>query len=141
MHWNRILAIPLLLAYAIPAAANASAPKNPQDRTQFFQDVVVEANDTANVIQCFGCNVYVRGHVTGDIIAGGGSIYISGPVDGDVAAIGGHIQSKFRRRTARQSRRNRRLRNHSGDGKIRSQTSWHFRMRLFRDNTAPRRAA
>jgi hypothetical protein len=93
LHWNRILAISLLLAYAIPAAASAAAPRNPQDRTQFFQDVIVEANDTANVVQCFGCNVYVRGHVTGDIIAGGGSIYISGPVDGDVAAIGGHIRA------------------------------------------------
>jgi hypothetical protein len=91
LHWNKILAIPVLLACAISAAAISAPPKNPHDRIQFFQDIIVDANDTANVVQCFGCNVHVRGHVTGDIITGGGSIYISGPVDGDAAAIGGHI--------------------------------------------------
>jgi len=43
------------------------------------------------VVQCFGCNVYVRGHVTGDVLTGGGSIYISGTVDGNALAVGGHI--------------------------------------------------
>ena len=94
MHWNRILAIPVFLACAIPAVTAPIPQVNPQDRTHFFHDITVEANDTANVVQCFGCNVHVRGHVTGDIVTGGGSIYISGPVDGDVLAVGGHVDTK-----------------------------------------------
>jgi hypothetical protein len=94
LRWNQLLAIPFFLACAIPAAAAPIPQANPQDRTHFFHDITVEANDTANVVQCFGCNVHVRGHVTGDIVTGGGSIYISGPVDGDVLAVGGHVDTK-----------------------------------------------
>lgn len=97
MLWNRILAsavLPLLLVpCSIPAAALESLPKNPQDRTQFFRDVVVAPNGAANVVQCFGCNVRVYGHVTGDVLTVGGSIYIFGLVDGNALAVGGHIES------------------------------------------------
>ncbi|MGH9748188.1 MAG: hypothetical protein ACRD59_18985 [Candidatus Acidiferrales bacterium] len=89
---NRIVAIFALLLCAIPAAADQVSPKNSRDKTQFFHDIIIEPNDTANVVQCFGCNVYVRGHVTGDIVTGGGSIYISGPVDGVAFAFGGHVE-------------------------------------------------
>ncbi|MGA8142457.1 MAG: hypothetical protein WB987_01035 [Candidatus Acidiferrales bacterium] len=94
MHWNRILAIPIVFLFAIPVAADLAAVKNPQDRTQIFHDVIVGPNGTANVVQCFGCNVYVRGHVTGDVFTGGGSIYISGLVDGNALAVGGHIEAQ-----------------------------------------------
>ena len=94
MHRKRILAILVFFACAIPAAAVPNPQANPQDRTHFFHDITIEPNDTANVVQCFGCNVHVRGHVTGDIVTGGGSVYISGPVDGDVLAVGGHIDVK-----------------------------------------------
>jgi hypothetical protein len=92
LRLSRNLAIPLLLLCVIPAAAGQSSPKNPRDRSQMFRDVIVAPNETANVVQCFACNVYVRGHVTGDIVTGGGSIYISGPVDGVAFAIGGHVE-------------------------------------------------
>ncbi len=98
MHWKHILAISVLLLLlvlrALPAAALEAPPKNPQDRTQFFRDVVVGPNGTANVVQCFGCNVHVLGHVTGDVLTVGGSIYISGLVDGNALAVGGHIESQ-----------------------------------------------
>jgi hypothetical protein len=92
LQLNRILAIPFLLLCVFPAAADVASPKNPRDKSQIFHDIVIEPNETANVVQCFGCNVYVRGHVTGDVVTGGGSIYISGPVDGVAFAFGGHVE-------------------------------------------------
>jgi hypothetical protein len=93
LHGKRLLLISLSFLCAIPALAQRGAP-NPQDRAQVFHDIIVGPNDTANVVQCFGCNVYVRGHVTGDVLTGGGSIYISGLVDGNALAVGGHIESR-----------------------------------------------
>jgi hypothetical protein len=92
LHGKRILLISFLFLCAIPAAAQRDPPKNPQDIAQVFHDIVVGPNGAANVVQCFGCNVYVRGHVTGDVLSGGGSIYISGLVDGNALAVGGHIE-------------------------------------------------
>ena len=78
----------------IPGAAAQNPPRNPRDKSQMFHDIIIAPNETANVVQCFGCNVYVRGHVTGDIVTGGGSIYISGPVDGVAFALGGHVEAR-----------------------------------------------
>ncbi len=110
MHGKRILLIPLLFLCAFPLAAQ-SPQRNPEDRAQFFHDINIGPNGTANVVQCFGCNVHIRGHVTGDVLTIGGSIYISGLVDGNALAIGGHIESQSGRRVARARRGRRRLRN------------------------------
>ena len=93
MHGKRILLIPLLFLCAFPLAAQQSQ-RNPEDRAQFFHDINIGPNGTANVVQCFGCNVHIRGHVTGDVLTIGGSIYISGLVDGNAVAMGGHIESQ-----------------------------------------------
>ena len=93
MHGKRILLIPLLFLCAFPLAAQQSQ-RNPEDRAQFFHDINIGPNGTANVVQCFGCNVHIRGHVTGDVLTIGGSIYISGLVDGNALAVGGHIESQ-----------------------------------------------
>ena len=93
MHGKRILLIPLLFLCAFPLTAQLSQ-RNPEDRAQFFHDINIGPNGTANVVQCFGCNVLIRGHVTGDVLTIGGSIYISGLVDGNAVAMGGHIESQ-----------------------------------------------
>ena len=43
---------------------------------------------------CFGCSIRVRGHVSGDVTAFGGSIVVEdqGQVGGDVTAFGGDIR-------------------------------------------------
>jgi hypothetical protein len=86
-----ILLVLLLLLGALPSAAQQALPRNPEDRMHVLHDLIVDSNSSANVVQCFGCNVYVRGHVRGDVFTLGGSIYISGPVDGNAFAFGGHI--------------------------------------------------
>ena len=93
MHGKRILLISLLFLCAFPLAAQRPQ-RNPEDRAQFFHDINIGPNGTANVVQCFGCNVHIRGHVTGDVLTIGGSIYISGLVDGNALAVGGHIESQ-----------------------------------------------
>ena len=93
MHEKRILLIPLWFLCAFPLAAQRPE-KNPEDRAQFFHDINIGPNGTANVVQCFGCNVHIHGHVTGDVLTIGGSIYISGSVDGNALAVGGHIESQ-----------------------------------------------
>jgi hypothetical protein len=93
LHGKRILLIPLLFFCAFPLAAQRPQ-RNPEDRAQFFHDINIGPNGTANVVQCFGCNVHIRGHVTGDVLTIGGSIYISGLVDGNALAVGGHIESQ-----------------------------------------------
>ena len=93
MHGKRILLIPLLFLCAFPLAAQRPQ-RNPEDRAQFFRDINIGPNGTANLVQCFGCNVHIRGHVTGDVLTIGGSIYIAGLVDGNAVAVGGHIESE-----------------------------------------------
>ena len=94
MHGKRVVLVSLLFLCGIPLAAQDPPPRNPGDIAQVFHDIIIGPNATANVVQCFGCNVYVRGHVTSDILTGGGSIYISGLVDGNALAVGGHIDSR-----------------------------------------------
>ena len=93
MHGKRIFLISLLFFCAFPLAAQRPQ-RNPEDRAQFFHDINIGPNGTANVVQCFGCNIHIRGHVTGDVLTIGGSIYISGLVDGNALAVGGHIESQ-----------------------------------------------
>src|ERR1700751_1720144 len=93
LHGKRVLLIPLLFFCAFPLAAQRPKRK-PEDRAQLFHNINTGPNGTANVVQCFGCNVHIRGHVTGDVLTIGGSIYISGLVDGNAVAMGGHIESQ-----------------------------------------------
>jgi hypothetical protein len=89
---KRIAAILILLTCVAGAAARPHPLKDIKDRTHILRDIVIESSETANVVQCFACNVYVRGHATGDIVTVGGSIFVEGAVDGDAVAVGGGIE-------------------------------------------------
>jgi hypothetical protein len=89
MRW---LAVSILFVCVLPVGANPAPRDVKGDRVQFLHELTIQSDETANVVQCFGCNVYVRGHATGDIITVGGSVYIEGTVDGDALAAGGHIE-------------------------------------------------
>jgi hypothetical protein len=82
----------ILFVCVFPVAASTVSREVKADRVQFLRELTIQRDETPNVVQCFGCNVYVRGHATGDIITVGGSIYIEGVVDGDALAAGGHIE-------------------------------------------------
>ena len=85
---TRTLAVPILLMYAAQAMAQGSAP---QERTRVLRNIVIGTSETAGDVECFACNVRVRGHVTGEVVAMGGSIYVEGLVDGDIVVVGGRI--------------------------------------------------
>jgi hypothetical protein len=85
---TQLLAVPILMMYAAQAMAQGPAP---QDRTKVLRNIVIETNDTAGDVECFACNVRVRGHVTGDVVTIGGNICVEGLVDGDAVVVGGGI--------------------------------------------------
>ena len=90
----RGLAVLLLLISTFCISTPAQTPITPNhDRLKALKSIVIEAGETASDVQCFLCNVHVRGHVTGDIVTFGGSIFVDGRVDGDAVAFGGRIES------------------------------------------------
>ena len=91
---TRGLAVLLLLisTFCISTPAQTQIPPN-HDRLKALKSIVIEPGETVSDVQCFLCNVHVRGHVTGDIVTFGGSIFVDGRVDGDTVAFGGWIES------------------------------------------------
>src|SRR5580700_4496100 len=81
----------LISTLAITTPAQTQIPAN-HDRLKALKSIAIEAGETASDVQCFLCNVHVRGHVTGDIITFGGAIFVDGRVDGDAIAVGGRIE-------------------------------------------------
>jgi hypothetical protein len=63
------------------------------DHTQVGHNITIAADENAGDVTCFGCSVRVRGHVSSDVTAFGGSVFVEdqGEVDGDLTAFGGNI--------------------------------------------------
>src|ERR1700733_3638820 len=91
---TRRLAVLFLMVstLGITTPAQTKIPAN-HDRLKALKSIVIEADETVSDVQCFLCNIHVRGHVTGDIVTFGGSIFVDGRVDGDAVAFGGRIES------------------------------------------------
>jgi hypothetical protein len=72
----------------IAAAASAS---NKPERTQFGHDIRIEEGERAADATCFGCNVYVKGDVDGDVTVFDGNVVLgeSATVSGDVTLFMG----------------------------------------------------
>jgi hypothetical protein len=87
----RLLLACLLLCGSLSTAAFA---KGDRDRTQVGSNISVAPNEEVGEVTCFGCSVRVRGQVSGDVTAFGGTIVIEeqGQVGGDVTAFGGGIR-------------------------------------------------
>jgi hypothetical protein len=81
----------LLIWVALTAAAFADGSR---DRTQFGHSITVAPNEEVTEATCFGCNIRVRGHVTGDVTAFGGSVVVEdqGEVAGDATTFGGSVR-------------------------------------------------
>jgi hypothetical protein len=77
--------IAVLLAPSVMTASTNS------ERTQFGRDIRIEANENASDVTCIGCSIHVRGHVSGDVTAIGGSIFAEqgAAIAGDVTTVGG----------------------------------------------------
>lgn len=68
--------------------------KKPSDHTSWGNTINIGPNDKVSDLTCFGCSIYVRGQVAGDVTAFAGSIYLEdqGEIAGDVTAFGGNIR-------------------------------------------------
>lgn len=81
----------LLFVVAFAAAAFAEGS---HDLTQAGHNINVGPGEEVGEATCFGCSIRVRGHVSGDVTAFGGSIVIEeqGQVGGDATTFGGDIR-------------------------------------------------
>lgn len=79
----------MLVLFLLPAYAS-----NAPDRTQWGQDIRVEAGQSVSDLTCFGCSVYVAGNVAGDVTTFNGRIVLegAGQVAGDVTAFLGDVR-------------------------------------------------
>jgi hypothetical protein len=77
------------LALSITAVADKG-----RERTQTGSNINIGPEDEVSEATCFGCSIRVRGHVTGDVTAFGGSVVVEdqGQVGGDITAFGGNIR-------------------------------------------------
>lgn len=84
------LSMVLSLVLGLCAAAFADGS---HDRTQVGRNITIRADEDAEDVTCFGCNVRVRGHVSSDVTTFGGSVVVEdqGEVDGDLTTFGGNV--------------------------------------------------
>src|SRR5580658_6003137 len=87
----RWLTVRLLFCVAFSVAALAAAS---HDRTQVGSNITIGPGEEVEDATCFGCSIRVRGHVSSDATAFGGSVIVEddGRIDGDVTTFGGGIQ-------------------------------------------------
>jgi len=64
------------------------------DRTQMGRNIVVGPDEQVGDATCFGCSIRVKGQVSGDVTAFGGSIVVEdhGQISGDTTSFGGDIR-------------------------------------------------
>src|SRR5579883_987951 len=87
MRWSLSSSL-LCTILATAFSASPAFAKDSSDITQFGHDVRIEADQTADQVTCFGCSVYVRGQVAGDITTFGGNIVLEdgGRIAGEVTS-------------------------------------------------------
>jgi hypothetical protein len=91
VRFPRRLSAWLLFVVAFTAISFADRA---QDRTQVGHNISIGPGEEVSDATCFGCSIRVRGHVSGDVTALGGSIIVEdqGQVGGDATALGGGIR-------------------------------------------------
>lgn len=86
----QVICTTLLFCLVSSSAAIAETP----DRTHFGNAIRVSAGEETGELTCFGCSIYVRGHVMGDVTAFGGSVVLEdqGEIDGDTTVFAGGLR-------------------------------------------------
>ncbi|MGA8618493.1 MAG: polymer-forming cytoskeletal protein [Candidatus Sulfotelmatobacter sp.] len=87
----RLCAAIMLLGLTLSSAAFA---KDNPSFTEVGHNISIGPNETVGELTCFGCSIWVRGQVAGDVTTFGGSIVIEdqGQVAGDITAFAGNIR-------------------------------------------------
>jgi hypothetical protein len=81
------------LLFLVAFTATSFAGRS-EDRTQVGHNISIGPGEEVSDATCFGCSIRVRGHVSSDVTALGGSIVIEdqGQIGGDATALGGGIR-------------------------------------------------
>ena len=81
----------LVVCFVLSCVAFADRER---DRTQVGNNINIGPGEEVSEATCFGCSIRVRGRVSGDVTAFGGSIVIEdqGEVNGDATIFGGDIR-------------------------------------------------
>jgi len=78
----------IVALFSLPVALRA---QQPEDRTQYGKDIVIETGQAVDDALCYFCSIRVREKLTGDALAIGGGIEVLGTIEGDAMASGGGI--------------------------------------------------
>lgn len=92
LSYLRLIIVCLLFLLAF--SSSAFALETSHDRTQFGSDINIGPNEEVGELTCFFCTIRVRGHVSGDVTAFGGSVIVEdeGEVAGDVTDFGSGVR-------------------------------------------------
>jgi hypothetical protein len=90
-RYLRVIYTGLIFIAALSSAAFADRDR---DRTQVGSNISIGPEEEVGEATCFGCSIRVRGHVSGDVTAFGGSIVVEdqGQVGGDATVFGGDVR-------------------------------------------------
>jgi cytoskeletal protein CcmA (bactofilin family) len=85
---------PLFYLALLAALSTLTLAESSHDRTQVGHNITVGPDEEIGEATCFGCSVYVKGHVAGDVTTFGGSIVLEpqAEVGGDATTFGGNIR-------------------------------------------------
>jgi hypothetical protein len=80
-----------LVVFLVPCAV-ADAPD--RDRFQFNHDIRIGPDDKVADVTCINCSVYVRGHVSGDVVTVHGNVMVEqgASIAGDLTAVAGNAR-------------------------------------------------
>ena len=90
------MALSLTITLLTLILSTQTAWSQSRDLVQFGRAIRVEAGKPVGDVTCIMCSIYLRGPVSGDVTAIGGSINLEAgvPVAGDVTAVGGDIRAQ-----------------------------------------------
>jgi hypothetical protein len=74
--------------------ATAASATNSPTYTQIGRNITVNAGEVASDVTCVACSIRIRGQVSGDVTAVGGSVYVedAGQIAGDVTVVAGSVR-------------------------------------------------
>lgn len=72
---------------------SAALADGSQDRTHVGHNITIGPDEDAGDVTCFRCSVRIRGHVSSDVTAFGGSVFVEdqGEIDGDLTTFAGNV--------------------------------------------------
>lgn len=84
----RLLGVAVLATLVLATVASA------QEINSYFRTVTIVQTPHTGSINCFGCNVVVKGELDGEIVTIGGNVTVYGKVRKEIVTVGGAVHLK-----------------------------------------------